>query len=106
MRFANRGCTFLNNADGERQNHKRSLKCVPGLENEPFRRLCRELRCAGGFAKDVTPSSEFLWADVLRRRTKRELANEHPEDKLDAAIKFAKSRDAAYLPGSCGPVTG
>ena len=28
-------------------------------------------RMAGGFAKDTTPFSEFLWADFFRRKIKR-----------------------------------
>ena len=46
-------------------------KSVTGLVDDPFRSLAGELRRAGGFAKDTTPFSEFLWADFLRRRIKR-----------------------------------
>jgi hypothetical protein len=46
-------------------------KTVAGLIDDPFRSLAGELRRAGGFAKDTTPFSEFLWTDFLRRRVKR-----------------------------------
>ena len=36
---------------------------VAELIDDPFRSLAGELRRAGGFAKDTTPFSEFLWAD-------------------------------------------
>ena len=35
---------------------------VNKLKVDPFRSLAGELRRAGGFAKDTTPFSEFLWA--------------------------------------------
>jgi hypothetical protein len=40
---------------------------VKGLVDGPYRSLAGELR-RGGFAKDTTPVSEFLWVDLLRRR--------------------------------------
>ena len=39
------------------------------LVDDPFRSLAGELRRVGGYAKDTTPFSEFLWADFLRRRS-------------------------------------
>jgi hypothetical protein len=66
--------------------------------------LAGELRRAGGFAKDTTPFSEFLWADFLRRRVKRETVEVHFEQALEKAKELAKGEDASYLPGWCGPV--
>ena len=56
------------------------------------------------FAKDTTPFSEFLWADFLRRRMKRKTVERDFERAVEKAIKLAKSEDAAYLPGWCGPL--
>jgi hypothetical protein len=64
------------------------------------------LRRLGGFAKDVTPFSEFLWADFLRRRMKRGLVEKDFSAALDQALALAKSKDAHYLPGWCGPSQG
>jgi hypothetical protein len=50
-------------AKGERRHYRDLPKSVSGLEDDPFRSLAGELRRVGGFAKDVTPFSEFLWAD-------------------------------------------
>ncbi len=53
---------------------------------------------------DVTPFSEFLWADFLRRRIKRKAVDKDFETALATALKLAKEMDANYLPGWCGPV--
>lgn len=100
----NRAWTYLYDAAGERHSPKKLPKHVRGLVDDPYRSLAGELRRAGGFAKEVTPFSEFLWADFLRRRIKRKQAQGHPKTALEAAIRLAKSQDAAYLPGWCGPV--
>jgi len=102
----NRAWTFLYDAEGERQSHKKLPKHVEDLVDDPYRSLAGELRRAGGFAKEVTPFSEFLWADFLRRRIKRKQADTRPEAALAAALHLAKSADAAYLPGWCGAVNG
>ena len=63
------------------------------------------MRRAGGFAKDTTPFSEFLWADFLRRRIKRKAVERDFDTRLEQALELAKSADADYLPGWCGPYT-
>ena len=74
------------------------------LVDDPFRSLAGELRRAGGFSKDTTPFSEFLWADFLRRRIKRKLVERDFERALAKGLQLAKSEIAGYLPGWCGPV--
>jgi hypothetical protein len=61
------------------------------------------LRSAGGFAKDTTSFSEFLWADFLRRRMKRAKVEKDFVTALEKAIELARSQEAHYLPGWCGP---
>jgi hypothetical protein len=58
-------------AKGERRHFRDIPKTVADLKDDPFRSLAGELRRVGGFAKDTTPFSEFLWADFLRRRISR-----------------------------------
>ncbi len=41
------------------------------LVDDPYRSLAGNLRHVGGYAKDMTLFSEFLWADFLRQRIKR-----------------------------------
>ena len=89
--------------DGHRRHYRDLPKAVTSLIDDPFRSLAGELRRAGGFAKDTTPYSEFLWADFLRRRIKRKLAEQDFDRALEQALELGKSEDAGYLPGWCGP---
>ena len=75
------------------------------LKDDPFRSLAGELRRAGGFAKDTTPFSEFLWADFLRRKMSRKGVDDDFDKALEKALSFGKSKDAIYLPGWCGPAS-
>jgi len=89
---------------GRRCPYKAIPKSIKGMVDDPFRSLAGALRRAGGYAKDTTPFSEFLWADFLRRRLKRKTVEQNFEGAVDKALELAKSRDADYLPGWCGPV--
>ncbi len=90
--------------DGRRRGYEQIPKSVDGLVDDPFRSLAGELRLAGGFAKDTTPFSEFLWADFLRRRIKRKAVEQDFGRALKTALSLARSEEADYLPGWCGPV--
>ena len=90
-------------AKGERRHYNDIPKAVTDLVDDPFRSLAGELRRTGGFAKDTTPFSEFLWADFLRRRMKRKLVERDFERAVKKALALARSKDASYLPGWCGP---
>ena len=90
-------------ADGRRRPYKDIPKSIAKLVDDPFRSLAGELRRQGGFAKDTTPFSEFLWADFLRRRMKRKLVDHDFARAMEKALQLAKSPDANYLPGWCGP---
>ncbi len=89
--------------EGRRRTFRDIPKSLAELADDPYRSLAGEIRRAGGFAKDTTPFSEFLWADFFRRGVKRKLV----ENKFRAAVReamiMAKSREARYLPGWCGP---
>jgi hypothetical protein len=89
---------------GVRQPPDALPKGIKQLVDDPFRSLAGELRHAGGFAKDTTPFSEFLWADFLRRRLKRKDVEKAFDDALASALTLAKSEEADHLPGWCGPV--
>jgi len=100
----NRNWTHAYDAEGRRRDYDDMPTSVAELVDDPFRSLAGELRLAGGYAKDTTPFSEFLWADFLRRRMKRKLVERDFDRALKEALKLAKSMDADYLPGWCGPV--
>jgi hypothetical protein len=90
---------------GRRRDYADIPKAVSDLVDDPFRSLAGELRRAGGYAKDTTPFSEFLWADFLRRRNKRQDVENDFDGALEEALKLAKGTDSDYLPGWRGPVT-
>ncbi len=90
-------------AKGERRHYADLPKDIRGLKDDPFRSLAGELRRVGGFAKDTTPFSEFLWADFLRRRLSRKMVDSDFSEAMEKALSLGKSKDAIYLPGWCGP---
>jgi hypothetical protein len=89
--------------NGVRRHYKDIPKSVTEMVDDPFRSLAGELRRAGGYAKDTTPFSEFLWADFLRRRMKRKIVEGDFSRAAERALQLAKTIDADYLPGWCGP---
>jgi len=91
-------------AEGRRRPYAEIPKSVIDLVDDPFRSLAGELRRAGGFAKDTTPFSEFLWADFLRRRMKSKAVEADFDRAIEKALQLAKSTEAGYLPGWCGPL--
>ena len=106
--------TFLDNRnwlhpfddEGARHSHEDLPKRVGAMKDDPYRSLAGEVRRSGGYAKDATPYSEFLWADFLRRKVRRKLLEEDFERAVVKGLDSAASRDAAYLPGWCGRSDG
>jgi hypothetical protein len=98
----NRAWCHPYDANGERTDFKAIPSAIDDLEDDPYRSLAGELRHAGGYAKDLTPFSEFLWADFLRGRIKRAAVEAEFDTALARSLKLAKSQDAAFLPGWCG----
>jgi len=88
---------------GRRRDFADIPKTVMQLKDDPFRSLAGELRRAGGFAKDTTPFSEFLWADFFRRKIKRKVVEADFAAAMERALRLARSEEAEYLPGWCGP---
>ena len=101
----NKRWVFPYDAKGERCHFKDLPKSIKDLKDDPYRSLAGELRRAGGFAKDTTPFSEFLWADFLRRKMSRKTVETDFEKAIEKALAFAKTKDAIYLPGWCGPAS-
>jgi hypothetical protein len=101
----NRGWLHPFDAEGRRRSYEDIPRKVPDLVDDPFRSLAGELRRSGGFAKDTSPFSEFLWADFLRRRIKRKLLEKDFAAAVVRALKLARSEEADFLPGWCGPGT-
>jgi hypothetical protein len=99
----NRGWCHPYDADGERQAFSAIPKDVRDLVDDPYRSLAGDLRRAGGFSKDTTPYSEFIWADFLRRRVDRKMVDEDFPTALAKALDLARGAEATHLPGWCGP---
>ena len=100
----NRGWMHPFDDKGRRQDADSIPKSVTGLVDDPYRSLAGELRQVGGYAKDTTPFSEFLWADFLRRQIDRKQVEQQFNEALKQAMQLAKGKDADYLPGWCGTV--
>jgi hypothetical protein len=98
----NKRWVYPYDAKGERRHFKDIPKSVVDLKDDPYRSLAGELRRVGGFAKDTTPFSEFLWADFLRRKISRKSVEANFAKALEKALSLAKGKDAVYLPGWCG----
>lgn len=99
----NKRWAYPYDAKGERRSFRDLPKSVAELKDDPFRSLAGELRRMGGFAKDTTPFSEFLWADFLRRQVSRKAVEANFDKALEKAMAAARSKNAIYLPGWCGP---
>jgi hypothetical protein len=98
----NRALCHPYNDAGVRVDFAQIPKTIDGLKDDPFRSLAGALRRSGGYAKDTTPFSEFLWADFLRRRMKRKTVEADFAAAMVEALSLAKSGAAKFLPGWCG----
>ncbi len=99
----NRGLVHPFDGEGKRCSYGDIPKTIEDMADDPFRSLAGALRRKGGYAKDTTPFSEFLWADFLRRRIGRKDVEKNFGAALEEAYTLAKKMDAGYLPGWCGP---
>jgi hypothetical protein len=99
----NRGWMHPFDENGRRRDYDAIPKSMAELVDDPYRSMAGELRRQGGFAKDTTPFSEFLWADFLRRRIDRNAVAKNFDKAMKDALVLAKAKAADYLPGWCGP---
>jgi len=101
----NKRWAYPYDAKGERRHFRELPKSVADLADDPFRSLAGELRRAGAFAKETTPFSEFLWADFLRRNLARKSVEVDFAGAVEKGLALARSKQAVYLPGWCGPAS-
>jgi hypothetical protein len=92
-------------SDGKRHDYARLPVTLTKLKDDPYRSLAGELRTVGGYAKDATPFSEFLWADYLREKIPLARIKKDFPKALDEARDHAHAQDARYLPGWSGVIT-
>jgi len=98
----NRNWLHPYNAAGQRVPHTEIPKSIGKLSDDPYRSLAGEVREAGGYAKDMTPYAEFLWADFLRHQIDAKTVAKDFDAALKSAVKIAHQAAASYLPGWCG----
>ncbi|WEK52721.1 MAG: ParB-like protein [Candidatus Kaistia colombiensis] len=101
--MAHRNWMHLYDADGKLRTYKDIPKSVDQMQDDPFRSLAGALRRVGGYAKDMSFYSEFLWADFLRRNIEKSRIDDNFADALGDALTLSKTKSASYLPGWCGP---
>ncbi|CAB3804646.1 ParB-like protein [Pararobbsia alpina] len=87
---------------GRRRTFEDLPKHVWELVDDEYRSLAASVRDAGGYEKTAVPLEEFRWADLFRTylpypQTDKEFASVKRQ-----ALKLAKSRRAAGLPGYIG----
>ena len=76
---------------------------LDSLQDDPFRSLSWAVKKAGCYAKVETPFSEFRWAEFFRSRIPRELVELDFVRAQALAMHFARSEEAAALPGWLPP---
>lgn len=86
-------------AEGRRRPFADMPEDFEALEDDPYRSLVAQVLRSGGFAKPSEPFQEFLWANHFRSRLSAKLLRNRPEKALAKALKLARSKDAAHLPG-------
>jgi len=101
-KMLDRQFVYLVDANGR----KRRLKDLPTrlrrMKDDPYRSLAGFCRAAGGFAKCLTPFTEFVWANYFRPRIPEKWIENDFEKALNRAIKLAAQPEAAGLPGYLG----
>ena len=98
-----RGWLHPYDVKGRRCAAKHIPQRLADLKDDPYRSLAGATRLAGGFAKDTTPFSEFLWATHFRQRIAARRVRNTFARALEEAIALAHSDDSTHLPGWCGP---
>jgi hypothetical protein len=85
---------------------RRAFDAIPArlrdLVDDPYRSLAGLVRTAGGYAKDTTPFSEFLWADFFRSRIKAAQIKSSLDQAVAEGVGLARSSAASFLPGWTG----
>jgi hypothetical protein len=98
----NRGWLHPFDSAGKRCTYAVIPKSLEELVDDPYRSLAGEVREGGGYAKDTTPFSEFIWADYFRRRINRHELDDDFATCLIEAMKLAKASEADFMPGWSG----
>jgi hypothetical protein len=102
LAMENRRWVYPYDGKGQRRTFEDLPKHIWELVDDEYRSLAGSVRDAGGYEKTAVPLEEFRWADLFRTylpypQTDKEFASVKRQ-----ALKLAKSRRAAGLPGYIG----
>lgn len=99
----NKGWLHPFDEHGQRQPYSAIPRKIRDLTDDPFRSLAGAVRNAGGYAKDSTPFTEFIWADYFRNSFKPGEIRKHWGRSVERAVALAREHSAHFMPGWCGP---
>lgn len=102
--------TFMDNrnwlhpfdAKGVRQHYDDLPRKLAKMADDPYRSVAGAVRRAGGYAKDMTPYSEFLWADFFRHHIDAKLIGRDMDKAVAKSLILSHDQKASHLPGWCG----
>jgi hypothetical protein len=94
--------TYPYDAKGQRKSFADMPLHVWDTEDDEFRSLAASVRDAGGYEKTSVPLEEFRWADLFRSYLSYPRTDDEYVSIERQALKLAKSKMAAGLPGYVG----
>lgn len=98
----NRRWTYPYDVKGLRRSFADMPKHVWDLADDKYRSLAASVRDAGGYEKTTVPLEEFRWADLFRTYLPYPGSDEEYASVEKQALKLARSKTAAGLPGYLG----
>jgi hypothetical protein len=102
LSMENRRWTYPYDAQSQRKSFSDMPAHIWDLADDEFRSLAASVRDAGGYEKTSVPLEEFRWADLFRTRLPYPRTDEEYAAVERQALKLAKSKLAAGLPGYVG----
>jgi hypothetical protein len=102
LSMENRRWTYPYDAKGQRKSFSDMPIHIWDLADDEYRSLAASVRDAGGYEKTPVPLEEFRWADLFRSSIPYPGNDEEYASAQRQALKLAKSKVAAGLPGYVG----
>lgn len=88
--------------NGKRQTFDALPERFADMADDPYRSLAASVEDMGGFAKPDEPFFEFLWANHFRNHIVASLVKRKYDLAVEQALKLARARISAFLPGWAG----
>ncbi|MFM0415998.1 ParB-like protein [Paraburkholderia aromaticivorans] len=102
LSMENHRWTYPYDAKGQRRSFTDMPDHMWELADDEYRSLAASVRDAGGYEKTTVPLEEFRWADLFRTCLPYPKSDEEFVSVERQALKLARSRAAAGLPGYIG----